>query len=120
MSEQTPFGRIEISPVAIASIAARSASLAYGIVGLADKNLADGVMRALSGSVHRGVAVSVEGERVTIDLYVVVEYGTRIASVAASLQNLVRFNVEKALGIPGEAVVVNVHVQGLRISNTDV
>jgi len=60
----------------------------------------------------------IDGERIQIDLYVIVEYGTRIASVAASLQNIVRFNVEKALGAPIDAV--NVHVQGLRVSSTDV
>lgn len=117
MSEKTPFGRIEISPAAIASIAARSAAQAYGIVGLADRHFADGVVRALARDSHRGVVVSIEGDRVEIDLYVVVEYGTRIASVAASLQNVVRFNVEKALGAPISAV--NVHVQGLRVSNID-
>ena len=117
MSEQTPLGRIEISPTAIASVAARAAAQAYGIVGLASKSIADGVVRTLSGDAHRGVSVSVDGEHIEIDLYVIVEYGTRIASVAASLQNLVRFNVEKALGVPVAAV--NVHVQGLRVSNTD-
>jgi uncharacterized alkaline shock family protein YloU len=119
VSEQTPYGRIEISPAAIASVATRAANQAYGVVGLADKNFADGVVRALSGQAHRGVVVAVDGEQITIDLYVIVEYGTRIASVAASLQNLVRFNVEKALGVPAGTVSVNVHVQGLRVSNTD-
>ena len=119
MSEPTPFGRVEISPTAIASIVAQAASHAYGIVGLADKNFADGVVRALSGGAHRGVAVSLDGDQIQIDLYVIVEYGTRIASVAASLQNVVRFNVEKAMSVPAGAVVVNVHVQGLRVSSTD-
>jgi len=117
VAEQTSLGRIDISPTAIASVAARSVTQAYGIVGLATKNFADNVVRALSGDAHRGVVVIVDGDRVEIDLYVIVEYGTRIASVAASLQNLVRFNVEKALGVPVGAV--NVHVQGLRVSNPD-
>ena len=117
MAEETPLGNIDISPTAIASIAAQAVTHAYGVVGLANKNFADGVIRTLSGDAHRGVAVIVDGDRIEIDLYVVVEYGTRIASVAASLQNLVRFNVEKALGAPIHAV--NVHVQGLRVSNPD-
>ena len=45
----------------------------------------------------------------------IIEYGTRIVSVAHSVQNLVKFNVEKALGLP--VASVNVHVQGLRVSN---
>jgi len=60
----------------------------------------------------------VEGDHVQIDLYVVVEYGTRISSVAHSIMNVVRYTVEKALGVP--VAQVNVHVQGLRVSNRDV
>jgi uncharacterized alkaline shock family protein YloU len=33
------------------------------------------------------------------------------------VQNLVKFNVEQALGLP--VASVNVHVQGLRVSSTD-
>jgi uncharacterized alkaline shock family protein YloU len=55
---------------------------------------------------------------VSINVYIIVEYGTRISSVAASVANAVRFQVEKALGMPiGD---VNVHVRGLRVSNPDV
>ncbi len=117
MAEQTALGRIEISPMAIASVVARTVTQAYGVVGLASKNFADGVVRSLSGDAHRGVSVKIDDQRIEIDLYVIVEYGTRIASVAASLQNIVRFNVEKALGVPIDAV--NVHVQGLRVSHPD-
>jgi len=117
VAEQTSLGRIEISPTAIARVAARCVTQAYGVVGLSSKNFADGVMRSLSGDTHRGVSVTVDDDHIEIDLYVIVEYGTRIASVAASLQNLVRFNVEKALGVP--IGPINVHVQGLRVSNPD-
>ena len=57
-----------------------------------------------------------EGE-IVIDLYVTVEYGTRIASVARSAMNLVKYTVEKALGFP--VAEVNIHVEGLRISDMD-
>jgi uncharacterized alkaline shock family protein YloU len=50
-----------------------------------------------------------------IDLYVVIEYGTRIATVARNIQSVVKYTVEKALGVP--VVAVNVHVQDLRISS---
>jgi uncharacterized alkaline shock family protein YloU len=43
------------------------------------------------------------------------EYGTRIRVVAESIQNTVKFHVEKSLGMPVKAV--NVYVQGLRLSN---
>ncbi len=52
-----------------------------------------------------------------IDLYVIVEYGTRIKSVAASVSDNVRYQVERVFGLPVSQV--NVHVRGLRISNPD-
>ncbi len=117
MTTETHFGRIEISPTAVATIAAHSVRQAYGVVGLAGKNAADQLLGQLAGDVHRGVDVRIHNGAVTIELYVIVEYGTRIVSVARSVQNLVKFNVEKALGLP--VTSVNVHVQGLRVSNAD-
>ena len=111
--ETTTHGRITISPKAIATIASRGALQSYGVVGMASKNIVDGIAR---DPLH-GVDVHTAGDRITIDLYIVVEYGTRISSVAASVANAVRYQVEKALGMDIEAV--NVHVQGLRISSTD-
>jgi uncharacterized alkaline shock family protein YloU len=50
-------------------------------------------------------------------MYIIVEYGTHIKSVATSVASSVRYQIEKALGITVSEV--NVHVRGLRISNTD-
>lgn len=115
--ETTPIGSIHVSPRAIASIAYHAALQSYGVVGLTSKNLVDGLTQVLVKDPTYGVEVSYDGQAITIDLYVVVEYGTRIKSVAASVSNTVRFQVEKALGMPVNAI--NVHVQGLRISNLD-
>ena len=117
MTTETTLGRIQISPAAVATIAASCVRQAYGVVGLAGKNATDQLIREITGDVHRGVDVRIHDGAVTIDLYVIVEYGTRIVSVAHSVQNLVKFNVEKALGLP--VMSVNVHVQGLRVSNLD-
>jgi uncharacterized alkaline shock family protein YloU len=61
--------------------------------------------------------VSYDGEEINIDVHIIIEYGTRITSVAESVANSVRYQVEKALGMPIHHV--NVHIQGLRISNPD-
>jgi uncharacterized alkaline shock family protein YloU len=65
----------------------------------------------------RGVDVRYSGEDIDIDINVIIEYGTRITSVAQSVANTVRFHVEKALGLRVNSV--NVHVAGLRVSDTD-
>lgn len=117
MTTETDLGHIEISPTAVATIAANSVRQAYGVVGLAGKNAADQLLGQLANDIHRGVDVHIRNGVITIELYVIVEYGTRIVTVARSVQNLVKFNVEKALGLP--VASINVHVQGLHVSNPD-
>ena len=110
-------GNISISYTAIATIAFQSALESYGVVGLATKNLARGISRFFSKSPTEGVIVHYDGDIINIDLYVVLEYGTRLSSVAKSVANNVKFNVERMVGIPVNEV--NVHVRGLRVSDTD-
>ena len=115
--ENTPLGSIHISPRAIATIAFHAARRSYGVVGLTSKNLVNGLTQALVKDPTHGVEVQYDGQDISIDLYVIIEYGTRIKSVATSVINTVSFEVEKALGMPIRQVTV--HVQGLRISDLD-
>ncbi len=115
--ETTPLGSIHVSPRAIASIAYHSALQSYGVVGLTSKSLVSGLTQVLVKDPTHGVEVHYDGQNINIDLYVIIEYGTRIQSVANSVSNTVRFQVEKALGMPVNEV--NIHVRGLRISSLD-
>lgn len=110
-------GNIEISPTAIATIASQAVLHSYGVVGMAPKNKVNGLANRLARDPRHGVEVLVRADEIAINLYIIVEYGTRISSVASSVANTVRFHVERALGRPVGAI--NVHVQGLRVSNTD-
>ena len=115
--EKTPIGSIHVSPRAIATIAYQTARQSYGVVGLASKNLMDGLTQVVVKDPTHGIEVRYDGENINIDIYIIVEYGTRIKSVASSVADAVRFQVEKALGM--QVNEVNVHVQGLRISDLD-
>lgn len=115
--ETTPLGSIHVSPRAIASIAYHAALQSYGVVGLASKNLVNGITQVLVKDPTKGVEVTYDGVNINIELYVIIEYGTRIKSVAHSVSHAVRYHVEKALGMPVNEI--NVHVRGLRISNFD-
>src|SRR5512144_2210983 len=108
MSEENSLGKIEIASTAIATLAARAVLQSYGVVGMAPKNLADELTTALGDAAHRGVEVHVDGEEIRVDLYVIIEYGTRISSVAHSIMNAVKYTVEQSLGVP--VTQVNVHV----------
>jgi uncharacterized alkaline shock family protein YloU len=115
--ETTSLGGIHISPNAVASIAYHATLESYGVVGLAPKNLAEGFALTITNEPARGVEVRYDGENIDIDIYVIVEYGTRITTVADSVASTVRYHVEKAIGMPVHQV--NVHVAGLRISDGD-
>lgn len=118
MSEETVFGKIKVSPRAISSIAAHAVLSCYGVVGMAPATLRDGIAEILQvDNLHRGVEVHVEDDQIVIDLYVVIEYGTRISEVANNVMESVKFSVERALSMP--VARVNVHVQGVRISDQD-
>lgn len=107
-------GTIDIAPSTIATIASQAINQCYGVVGMSSKNLVNGIANLLSRESKKGIEVSLENSQIVIDVYVIVEYGVRIRAVAESIQHTVKFHVEKALGLPVDAV--NVYVQGLRMN----
>lgn len=111
-------GLIEISPRAIASVARRAAMESYGVVGLSRRlfRMLGQLLRWRRNRrlVQPGIEVGFVDRQIVIDLYVVVEYGTRISEVARNVSSGVKFAVERALGLP--IVQVNVNVQGVRVS----
>ena len=115
--ETTSLGGVHISPAAVATIAYHATLQSYGVVGLAPKNIADGIVNAITRDPNRGISVDYDGEDIDIEIHIIVEYGTRINTVAESVANTVRYQVEKALGMKVNAI--NIHVAGLRVSNLD-
>lgn len=115
--EKTSLGGIHISPKAIATIAYHAVLESYGVVGLAPKNIANGIVKSITRDPSRGVDVHYTGDDIDIDVHIIVEFGTRINSVADSVKKTIRFHVEKALGLKVNSI--SVHVAGLRISDTD-
>jgi uncharacterized alkaline shock family protein YloU len=85
-NEEKSLGRIEVAPDAIASIASHAVRQCYGVVGMANKNLADGITRLVSKEGHQGIDIHISDKEIVIDVYVVVEYGMRISAVANSVR----------------------------------
>jgi uncharacterized alkaline shock family protein YloU len=107
-------GKVEISPEAVATIAAEAImERGYGVVGLASKRLRAGRPEILRPEHYRdGIQVQFEDDQIILELYVIVEYGLRIAEIAHNIMQNVKFDVEKHLGMTVKQV--NVNVQGLR------
>jgi uncharacterized alkaline shock family protein YloU len=115
--ETTTLGSIHISPNAVATIAYYAALQSYGVVGLASRNFAEGLAQSITRDPTRGVLVHFDEDDLEIDVFVIIEFGTRVASVAHSVANSVHYQVEKTVGLKVSSV--NVHVQGLRVSSPD-
>jgi len=116
-SKDDLLGTIRVSPDAVATIASQALLTSYGVVGMASRNMIDDITSAITRDPNHGIGVHTEGGQIIIDVYVIIEHGTRITSVATSVVNAVRFNVEKMLGVP--VYQVNIYVQGLRVSEAE-
>src|SRR5204863_3895442 len=104
----SPLGRITISSEAIAHIVGETARECYGVVGMAARGPV-GRLLAKRERVTRGIEITRdERDGVTIDLYVVVEYGLNLAEVASSVRNRVAYEVGRLTGLPVRAVEVQV------------
>ena len=115
--QHNSFGDIDISTTTITTITSKAIEQCYGVVGMANKNVVNGIANLLSRDSKRGIEVHVEEGQIEINVYVIVEYGVRIKAVAESIQHTVKFHVEKTLGLP--VFAVNVFVQGLRMSEEE-
>src|SRR5205085_6846997 len=92
----SPLGRITISTGAIVQIVSQTAARCYGVVGIGSGAGARArVGRLLPGGRTHGITVSGDGDSVSLDLQVVVEYGLNLAEVAATIRSQVQYELER-------------------------
>ncbi|MDW7675825.1 MAG: Asp23/Gls24 family envelope stress response protein [Bacillota bacterium] len=112
---ENSMGKILISQDVIGRIAGHAAIQCYGLVGMARKKITEGVADLLGKeALQKGVVVKTEGNRLVIDLYIIVGYGTKISQVASNVMDQVKYSVESLTGLDVESV--NVIVQGVRVT----
>ncbi len=107
----SPLGRITISSDAIAQIVGETALECYGVVGTAARGPSVGRLLGRDRPT-RGIEVGRDGDEVTIDLHVVVEYGLNLAEVASTVRNRVAYEVGRLTGLPVRSV--EVHIDDVR------
>lgn len=111
----TPEGRVEIADGAIVSVIHETVLSCYGVVDLGPHSSRSAIRRALQKKhPSDGISIDVDGKHLTIDLSIVVEFGTPIFTVAQNVMQTVKFQVERTLGMTVDRV--NVNVDGLRVS----
>lgn len=105
-------GNVKISVDVVSTIAGIATSEVHGVAGMYG-TFAGGIAEMLGAkkSPSKGVKVDMTGETVTIDLYIVVEYGVRIPELAWEIQESVKNNVETMTGL--DVRNVNIHIEGV-------
>ncbi|MFD3258642.1 Asp23/Gls24 family envelope stress response protein [Paenibacillus lentus] len=113
----TEYGAIHISEEAIAIIAGSAAMECYGLVGMASrKQFKDGFAELIGReNLARGVEVNLENNQLSIHLFIIVSYGTKISEVAHNIQQKVKYVLTEVVGL--EVAYVNISVQGVRVSS---
>jgi uncharacterized alkaline shock family protein YloU len=116
-TELTPLGEICISRRAIATVASLAAVASYGVVGMAAHRMIDTWISPIARDPRQGIEVAIESEGLILDVFVILEYGLRITSVARSMADAIQYQVQRTFGLQVRAV--HIHVQGLRVSSPD-
>ncbi|MCD2136622.1 MULTISPECIES: Asp23/Gls24 family envelope stress response protein [Salinicoccus] len=112
-------GSIDIAIDVIANIAGEAVVESYGVVGMASRHqVRDGFAELLGKENYsRGVVVENNDGLLDVDLYIIVGYGVKISEVANNVQTSVKYRLEKTFGLTINTI--NIHVQGVRMINTD-
>ena len=98
-------GNIIYSDEVIANIVGISTMECYGVVGMASKSAKDGLWELLK--------VNCKDEILNIEIYIIVEYGTKISVIANNIIQKVKYNIENLTGLKVSTITVN--VQGVRV-----
>lgn len=108
-------GNIQYSDEVLAKIVGLSTMECYGVVGMVSKNATEGLWELMRiENLSKGVKLQFNEEsKLVIELYVMVEYGTKISVIANNIIQKVRYSVENFTGLKVSSVTVN--VQAVRV-----
>ncbi len=108
-------GEVHYSDEVLAKIVGLSTMECYGVVGMVSKNASEGFWELMRvENLSKGVKITyTEDDRLNIELYIMVEYGTKISVIANNIIQKVRYSVENFTGLKVSAITVN--VQAVRV-----
>ena len=114
IKEKTPYGGINISTEAIATVAGRAASECYGVLGLSSKNsLRDNIFELLKAEDYtKGVYARKGKKGYEVDVYLYCAYGVKLNEILSEVQKRVKYVLEKTFEVKFPSV--NVFVTDVR------
>ena len=103
------YGKIIISDKTVEKFVYRIALDCYGIVEFIPVNLWDYIISFfIFGSEVKGVKVRTSGDRIAINVSVIVKYGISIKAVVEALKESIKYKVERFTGMIVDTINVNV------------
>lgn len=108
----THMGNITIDKEVIAQYAGIVAMECFGIVGMGI-TVKDVVKLLKRDNLTKGITVTVNNNRLTLDFHVIVSYGVSILAVSDNLMDNVKYKVEEFTGMAIEKI--NIFVEGVRV-----
>ena len=113
----THMGNITIDKEVIGQYAGGVAMECFGIVGMANVNVQDGLVKLLklnSANLGRGIKVMLlKDGRLGLIFHVVVSYGVSVQAVVDNLVNNVKYKVEEFTGL--EIGKIDVYVEDVKV-----
>lgn len=107
------YGKIIITDKTIANFVSHIGMDCYGIVQFKPKNLFDAIgCFFVFGPEVRGIKIRTSGDRIVLDLSVIVKYGVSIKAVVEALKDSVKYKVERFTGMIVD--YINVSVVGVK------
>ncbi len=109
-------GNITYSNLAIAQIAANAVMECVGVVGMSHRSTKSSIARLLKGEHSaKGVEVTQKDGVITLDIYVIIKFETKISVVAANIIENVKYAVEKQTGMKVDNV--NLNIEGVKVKD---
>jgi uncharacterized alkaline shock family protein YloU len=114
IDKQTPYGGIDISQEAIASVVGKAVCDCYGVAGLASKaSLRDVASEILKTKDYvKGIYCKKAKQGYEIDVYLYVYYGVKIPEILSEVQKKVKYVLQQTFEIKPHKV--NVYVQDIK------
>lgn len=107
-------GNVHYSEEVLAKIVGLSTMECYGVVGMVSKNATEGLWELMRiENLSKGVKLNFNEDKLIVELFVMVEYGTKISEIANNVIQKVRYSVENFTGLKVSSVTVN--VQAVRV-----
>ena len=111
-SMNTHMGNITIDKEVTAQYAGTVATECFGIVGMGI-TVKDVVKLLRKDNLSKGITVTINNNKLTLDFHVIVSYGVSILAVSDNLIDNVKYKVEAFTGM--EIEKINIFVEGVRV-----